>query len=111
MSYIPDCRTDENYNEKYLVGKGKAFVAGFDHAVKTVLNLLYNLDVYPKLEELLDDKKAVITDGKADIVREAIDHWCEMERDAVITGLIDGMDEEEYSKVKEHVDGQSEAID
>ena len=111
MSYIPDCRTDENYNEKYLVGENKAFIMGFDHAVKTALNLLYNLDVYPKLEELLDDKKAIVADGKADIVRESIDHWCEMERDTVITGMIDGMDEEEYRKVKGRVDGQSETID
>lgn len=109
MSYIPDCRTDENYNEKYLVGENKAFVMGFDHAVKTVLNLLYNLDVYPDFEELLDDKKAIIVDGKVEIVRESIDHWCEMERDEMITGMIDGMDEEEYRKVKERVDGQSKA--
>ena len=111
MSYIPDCRTDENYNEKYLVGENKAFIMGFDHAVETVINLLYNLDVYPDLEELLDDKKAIMVDGKVGIVRESIDHWCEMERDTVITGLLDGMDEEEYRKVKEQVDGHSEAED
>ena len=106
MSYIPDCRTDENYNEKYLVGNNKMFIAGFDYAVETILNLFDgNLDVYPKLEELLDDKKAIIADGKVALVKESIDHWAEMQRDEMITGMIDGMDEDEYKKIKAEVDG------
>ena len=36
MSYIPDCRTDEYYNEKYLEGLEKTFIEGFDFCVEYV---------------------------------------------------------------------------
>lgn len=109
MSMIPDCRSDEYYNEKYLVDNDKMFVQGFDWAVSQIVNLFEgNLEVYPDLKELLDDKKAVIKDDKVKIAIEAIQDWAEMERDELITSMIDGMDEGEYQKIKEKIDGQSE---
>lgn len=107
MSYIPDCRTDENYNEKYLNAKNKEFLAGYDCAVEQITTLFSNLDAYPDLEELLDDHKAVIKDGKADIAQEAIEEWMESQRDELITSMIDNMSEKEYGAIKEKVDGHS----
>lgn len=106
MSYIPDCRTDENYNEKYLNAKDKEYVAGFDEAVEQIKCLFSNLDVYPDLEELLDDNKAIIAEGKADTVKEAIEDWMESQRDELITSMIDNMSEKEYQSIKESVDGR-----
>jgi len=111
MSRIPDCRTDEYYNEKYLGKNDKAFVAGYDWAVSQIINLFNNLEVYPDLKELLDDKKAVIKDNKVDIAIVAIEDWAEMQRDELITSMIDGMDEKEYQKIKELVDGQGKEND
>lgn len=106
MSYIPDCRTDEYYNEKYLKDKDAEFIRGFDYAVENMLNIFNNLDVYPDVEELLDDKKAILKEGKAELVRDALEEWVEMARDEVITSMIESMDETEYQRIKEAVDGR-----
>lgn len=104
MTYIPDCRTDENYNERYLNEKDKEFVKGYDWAVETVLNILNNADVYPDFADLLDPNKALVNVDKAEIVKDALEQWMEGERDMLITSMIDHMDEKEYSSIKEKVD-------
>ena len=35
MTYIPDCRTDEVYNESNLNDRDKEFVKGFDFCAET----------------------------------------------------------------------------
>lgn len=130
MSYIPDCRTDESYNQKYLNDKDKEFVAGFDWCAEMVAdNFFDNLDVYfpdtdhmmallnEKLPDSARDKyemeftfgdrkpepRKVETFG--DLLREKLLDWIERERDELITGMIDAMDEDEYTKIKAAVDG------
>lgn len=103
MSCIPDCRTDEWYNEKYLNVNDKNFVAGYDWAVEQALCLLDNANVYPKLEMLLAEGVAVTSAGKDDIIREALKNWMEMSRDELITSMIDGMDDDEYNQNKAEV--------
>lgn len=101
MSYIPDCREDENYNEKYLSIKDKVFVNGFDCAVDSILNgVLYNEEVYPALEELLRGE------GR-EIVEEAIEGFAEMARNELITSMIDSMDDDLYNKIKAEVDNEN----
>lgn len=104
MTYIPKCRTDENYNQKYLDENDMHFVEGFDWAVKEMVNLFGNLDVYPELEEILDDKKAIIVEGKAKIAEEALSDWMESERDELITSMIDSYGCEKYDEIKARVD-------
>ena len=105
MSHIPDCRTDEAYNEKYLNNTDKEYVNGFDYAVEQVLNLIdNNLDVYPDLETILDRNKAIVNVDKVQIAHDAIEDWLEGERDMLITSMIDNMDEDEYNKIKKEVD-------
>ena len=102
---LPDCRTDENYNEKYLNEKDKEYIAGYDWAVKEIATFFANLDVYPEVEDILADNKAVIVEGKAEKVEEAIKDWLESSRDELITAILDEYSEEEYEKLKAKADG------
>ena len=104
--HIPDCRSDEAYNEKYLNDRDARFISGYDFAVEAVANIFNNLNVYPDFEDLLTDNKAIIIDGKADVAKEAIDDWLESERDMLITSMIDNMDDDEYDAIKSRVDGE-----
>ena len=107
MSYIPDCRTDENYNDKYLNSTDKEFVAGYDYAVEQVLNLIdYNSDVDDDLENLLDTNIAVVNVDKKAIIHKAVKHWMESERDMLVTSMIDNMAEDEYEQIKTTVDSK-----
>ena len=45
MSYIPNCREDENYNQKYLTGDDKEFVRGYDWCTEQAVdNFFDNFD-------------------------------------------------------------------
>ena len=111
MSYIPDCRTDEVYNEKYLNEKDKEYLEGFDWCVKTVLeSFVDNINIYREefdiegaslnLEWFLQNNKAV-----AEKLKECMVHFSEMERNTLIIAMIEEMDEEEYKEIKARVDG------
>ena len=89
MSYIPDCRTDENYNIGKLNKRNLDFVSGYDYAVEIIETLFANTDVFPELERLLDDKSAVIMNGKAEVMQESVETWLEMARDEMIVSLIE----------------------
>lgn len=116
MSYIPDCRTDEAYNEKYLNKEDKTFVYGFDYcAEQAVDSFFYNLDVYfeddDKLMELLqaelpEDEKQENATTYADLLKNKMLEWIEGERDELITAMINDMDDDEYEEIKAQVDGE-----
>ena len=135
MSYIPDCRNDENYNEKYLNNFNKEFVRGYDWCVEmSVDNFFDNLDIYfgddshimhllneelpenmreeYEIERTFADENARVEkrDVKTyvDLLRSKILDYIEMERDELITSMIDNMDEQEYAKIKAKVDGKQE---
>ena len=105
---VPDCRTDEYYNEKYLEGSNKDFVRGYDFATDQALNLLNNAEVFPDFMDLLDPNKAIVNIDKEEIVKKALEDWMEMQRDELITSMIDGMGEE-YDEIKARVDSGSES--
>lgn len=130
MSYIPDCRKDRYYNQKYLNEKDKKFLAGFDWAVEMALDNFFDNNylngfnddefiTHELLQELPECEKGKYTiefdflDRKEeerevntiiDEVRMEILNWAESERDMLITSMIDGMDEDEYNTIKEKVD-------
>lgn len=135
MSYIPDCRNDENYNEKYLNNFNKEFVRGYDWCVEmSVDNFFDNLDIYfgddshimhllneelpenmreeYEIERTFADENARVEkrDVKTyvDLLRSKILDYIEMERDELITSMIDNMDEQEYAEIKAKVDGKQE---
>lgn len=137
MSYIPDGRTDENYNQKYLNEQDKDFLRGFDWCAEiavdnffdnhfdgasdTYLEMALREQVPESLREeyemeftFYDDDNGVVktelrtVQNYADLLRFQILEWIEMNRNELITGMIDGMDDEEYQKIKAEVDGQGE---
>lgn len=133
MSCIPDCRCDEYYNEKYLNERDKDFLRGFDWCAEMAAdNFFDNIDDYfdedsylghrlhEELPESMKDEYEVESDldgatqlrkveTYADLLRSKILTWIEMERDELITSMLDGYGEEEYQEIKERVDGQSTA--
>lgn len=116
MSLIPDCRTDEAYNEKYLNKEDRTFVNGFDYCTEQAVDgFFYNLDVYfdddDKLMELLqaelpEDEKQENATTYADLLKNKLLEWIESERDELITAMLDDMDDDEYEEIKAQVDGE-----
>lgn len=105
MSYIPDCRTDEYYNQKYLNEKDKEFIAGYDWAVEQIVNMIENnIETYPELEAILKENVAVVHGHKVQVCAEAVQNWAEMERDIMITSMIDGYENLEAIKAKVDAD-------
>lgn len=47
---MPDCRTDESYNQKDLKTEEKIFISGFDDAVEQAINILDNMEFDSKVE-------------------------------------------------------------
>lgn len=84
----------EGYNEEELNKQNKEFLAGYDWAVAEIKNMFDNLNVYPEVEDLLADNRAVITSGKVEMVTDAIGDWAEMQRNELIISMIDGQYEE-----------------
>ena len=125
---IPDCRTDKDYNEKYLDQASKLIIAGFDECVEDHIDsFLANLeDHFPKdsflghalfteLPENLKDnydypykeggeKREIVT--YADLLRQTALEYLEGERDEIITSMIDNMDDEMYDAIRKSVDGE-----
>lgn len=116
MSYIPNCRTDEIYNEKNLNNRDKEHLLGFDWCTEMAVdNFFNNLDVYFDSDSYLmhllnerlpkdmqeeyemeytyadDENKSEMrkTETYADMLRFKILDWIEMERNELITSMID----------------------
>ena len=96
MSYIPDCRTDKAYNERYLKEDDAEFVRGYDWcAEKAVENAFDNLGAWePDLDVRPSDIKKV-----AEALKPFLLNWVEMGRNELITSMIDNMGAEEYRSI------------
>ena len=107
MSIIPDCRTDESYNQNYLNDTDAEFIAGFDWCTKMVVeNFFNNLDNYEITDgqgfdviEYLEAHEEVAEELKNDMLQ-----WIEGQRDELITSMIENMSDEEYDEIKVKVD-------
>lgn len=132
MSYIPDCRTDENYNEKYVTGENKNFLLGFDWCTQMAVDNFFDnnfnefdfnddyiTNIFKRrvpdfMKEEYDMENSFMeketehrkVETYADWLRMKILEWIEMERNELITSMIDDMDEDEYKKIKAEVDGR-----
>ena len=96
MSYVPDCRTDEAYNERYLKEDDAEFVRGYDWcAERAVENAFDNLDAWePDLDVRPSDIKKVVEAFKPFLL-----DWIETGRNELITSMIDNMSAEEYQSI------------
>lgn len=110
MSYIPDCREDENYNEKYLNHDDKEFIKGFDYAVEDALDsFFYNLDSYDWDVDGEDiDLEKILTNHEelCEKLKDNIKNHLESERDEMIVSMIDHYEDDEYAKIRTEVDGK-----
>ena len=116
MSYIPDCRTDEAYNEKLLKGSDKSFVGGFDWCTEEAVDSFFDNDMLDlatpesylghvlceQVPEDLREEYEMERDGEteqrtvetyADLIRFKLLEFIEMQRNELITSMIDGMPE------------------
>lgn len=126
MSRIPDCRTDEHYNQKFLRQRDSDYVAGFDWCVEMATDNFFDniaMDdeigentylghfLFEELPESLRCEYGFIShDGTlenrkcetyADLIRAKLSDWIEGCRDELITSMIDSMDDAEYRQIKE----------
>lgn len=130
MSIIPDCRSDEYYNQKYLHDCDKEFVRGYDWCTEEVVdNFFNNLEVYfeedsfimhmlneeiPEYEHEEYDAEYTFNNREDehrivktywDKIRSKMLEWIESERDELITSMIDAMGDE-YDRMKEQIDAE-----
>ena len=116
---FPDCRNDENYNERFLDLYDKRFIKGMDYALDVIKNLIeYNLEFYEdeltnvhkKGETYCEDEVYVSRRDFFDILEEnrkavtaVIEDCLECERNEVIVSMIENMDDDKYEKNKAEV--------
>lgn len=121
MSYIPDCRKDEYYNENKVKGSDKEFLRGFDWCTQMAVDNFFDNEMFGLAEEgeylghilcekvpedmqeeyymestfpdAEDEKRKVET--YADLVRMKILEWIELERNELIVSMIEENSEEE----------------
>ena len=110
MTYIPDTRTDETYNQKYLNEKDREFIRGFDFAVDDVLESFFmnvgDCDLDVEGEDI--DLAKIFTNHPeiTEKLKTTMQEWIEGERDTMITSMIDHMEDTEYDAIKEKVDSE-----
>lgn len=124
---FPDCRNDNYYNEDFVGNADIDFLKGFDWVTEEVVDNFFDnvFDGLPieegdgKLEDLLNSKVPVEMRTKyemefafgrknevrkvetyADFLRMKLLEWIEMERNELITSMIDNMDEELYDAIR-----------
>lgn len=132
MSYIPDCRRDEYYNQKYLTEKDAEFIRGFDWCAENAMDVFFdNIKDFFGTDSFLmhilsqeipedehdeyiqitfnghEEKRTVKT--YLDAIRAHLIDYVESNRDDLITSMIDNMDEDEYNSIKEKVDNGGES--
>lgn len=127
MSMFPDCRNDDYYNEDFLNASDESEIKGYDWCTEEVVdNFFNNLDTYfdddshimhmlneklPESEQTTEEYEFRFREATEarqivtylDLFRAKLLDWIEMERDEIITSMIDGMDEDEYKAIRNKV--------
>lgn len=122
---FPDCRNDEYYNQDFLDGMNEKIVRGYDFAVETADGFFDNPEFVNDDEimrffdkELPEDMRdeyeincitpdehsearKVLTYG--DYVRSRLIAWLEMQRNELITSMIDSMDDTLYEAIRNKI--------
>lgn len=110
MSYIPDCREDSHYNQKYLNREDKEYIKGYDYAVEEVLNDFFdnvcNYDFEVEGEDIDLGKILANHEEICEKLKDVMSLHFESERDEMITSMIDHYEDDEYAKIRTEVDGK-----
>lgn len=112
--YIPDCRTDDAYNQKHLNERNKEFLHGYDYGISSLMNVFDNLEIYSDEMEIDDEDINLVRLFKNHPVIKntfisCLMDYAEMERNELIVGLLDnqyadGEECKDDSEVKDHVE-------
>ena len=122
---IPNARTDKYYNQKYLRKEDERFLRGYDFATEVVLeSLFHNLDFIESdyiekffnepLPESMQGERYLCIDSfqeeptmeerpirtYGEYIYAKVLEWIELDRDELVTSMIDGYDEEEYERLR-----------
>lgn len=115
MSKIPDCRNGEYYNEKFLDDLDREFVRGYDYCMENVVMTFFdNIDIYYKAfdeaDKVINVAKLIMNNESLDnAFRKCISHYAVMQKNELITGMIDGTAEKTYEEMrKKHGYSESE---
>jgi hypothetical protein len=128
---FPECRNDNYYNEDFLTQTDKDFVRGFDWATEMAvdnffdnnfdsdmpveedgeLSIMLNKELPDYLKEKYEmefafgdrDNEEREINTYADLLRMKLLEWIEMERNELITSMIDNMDEDIYNAIRNKV--------
>jgi hypothetical protein len=127
---FPECRNDNYYNEDFLGREDKSFVQGFDWATEMAvdnffdnyfgdmpieengeLSTMLNKELPDYLKEKYEmeftfgdrDNEEREIKTYADLLRMKLLEWIEMERNELITSMIDNMDEDIYNAIRNKV--------
>lgn len=119
MDTIINTKTDTAYNEKYLNEDGQAFLRGFDHCMKYVIDYFYDiLDITESdyLENALSQNVPANKQFEyehagefrkvstyADLMKYEMLHYAMVERNEYVIDSIDSMDDNEYDKAIKRV--------
>jgi hypothetical protein len=101
MTMFPDCRNDDFYNEDFLPDGDKCVVSGFDIAAEAVETCFHNIEADDLCGPLGDNKvvKSLVTFVK-EFFRNELKEWLESERNMMITSMLDGIEEEEFTELR-----------
>ena len=138
---VHDGRTDEYYNQKYLKPIDAEFLRGFDWATEMAVdnffaNVMFELAdegaylghvLCEKLPENMQEKYIMhhafgdktgeyaeeprTATTYADLIQLKLLEWIEMERNQLITGMLEELSDEEYNEIKAKVDGRGTESD
>jgi hypothetical protein len=127
---FPECRNDNYYNEDFLGNTDKSFLQGFDWATEMAvdnffdnyfgdmpieengeLSTMLNKELPDYLKEKYEmeftfgdrDNEEREIKTYADLLRMKLLEWIEMERNELITSMIDNMDEDIYNAIRNKV--------
>ena len=95
MSFIPDCRKDENYNYNNLRDEDKRFIDGYDKAYELIEVELDNaIDSDSLIEKLMgielpESCKSEDCNTVRDFVLTLMNNGMETTRDEIIVSMID----------------------
>ena len=95
MTYFPDVRTDEAYNQKKLNDKNKKFVEGYDWCTDTIKSFFASIgdsDEYLDhilMEKVPEDMADEEVSTYADLLRFRLENWIESSRDELVVAMLD----------------------
>ena len=125
---FPNCRDDHYYNQDFLDGTDAQFLKGFDWAIEMTVDNFFDNNMFglqdedgylahtlnDKIPEPIQIKYAIESANKfnpwfeeerkvityADLIRIKLLEWVEMHRNELITSMIDNMDDEIYTALR-----------